>query len=61
MTLAQRIGNTRWYCWRAHYARAFITVACGALLMFHAVLHRRSIKFSLVSGLAPRDPSRGFY
>lgn len=60
MTLAQRIGNTRWYCWRAHYLPALSSQwLVGTLLMFpHAVLHSAALSF-LGFGLAPHDPSLG--
>lgn len=60
MTLAQRIGNRRWYCWRAHYLPALSAQwLVGTLLMFpHAVLHSAALSF-LGFGLAPHEPSLG--
>lgn len=60
MTLAQHIGNNRWYCWREHYLPALSSQwFVGTLLMFpHAVLHSAALSF-LGFGLAPHDPSLG--
>jgi len=60
ITLAQRIGNGRWYCWRAHYLPALSSQwFVGTLLMFpHAVLHSAALSF-LGFGLAPHEPSLG--
>lgn len=60
MTLARRIGNGFWYCWRAHYLPALSAQwFVGTLLMFpHAVLHSAALSF-LGFGLAPHEPSLG--
>ena len=60
MTLAQRLGNSRWYCWRVHYLPALAAQwFIGTLLMFpHAVLHSAALSF-LGFGLSPHEPSLG--
>lgn len=60
MRLAQRLGNSRWHCWRAHYLPALTPQwFVGTLLMFpHAVLHSAALSF-LGFGLAPHEPSLG--
>lgn len=62
MTLSQRLGNSRWHCWRAHYLPALAPQwFVGTLLMFpHAVLHSAALSF-LGFGLAPHEPSWAFY
>lgn len=60
MTLAHRIGNSRRYCWQAHYLPALSSQwFVGTLLMFpNAVLHSAALSF-LGFGLAPHEPSLG--
>ncbi len=58
--LAQRMGNSRLYCWRHHYLPMLLPQwIVGTLLMFpHSVLHSAALSF-LGFGLAPHEASLG--
>lgn len=58
--LAQKIGNSRWFCWRHHYLPLLVPQwLVGTLLMFpHSVLHSAALSF-LGFGLAPHEASLG--